>query len=294
MKWRHWGPLEKRHAAADLDSSERAQSLNFSFTCPRPATPEGYPHRSQWGQTNSEGGAKDESQCFFWFRRRGQWLLRIVLRGLGAGAEPLLGGMFGAFQPLLMGMMSSLMGMMRSGLMGQVLNPTQGGLALPANSMFGSRGGAPSFGDAARRFMGGGSASSTSENGSRKRSKGSAARASEVGAATGKLVSRAGGKMDASIAKNFDSMVAAAKKDGVSLQINSAHRSRAEQERLYAAYKNGTGNLAARPGTSNHEKGQAIDFKSTSGAYSWLAKNAQRFGFKNLPGEPWHYSPTGN
>lgn len=114
-----------------------------------------------------------------------------------------------------------------------------------------------------------------------------------VGAASGNLVSRQGRQIDQSIAGNFDAMVAAASRDGIRLEINSANRSRAQQERLYAAYRNGTGNLAARPGTSNHEKGQAIDFKGTTGAFNWLARNAERFGFKNLPGEPWHYSPTG-
>jgi len=111
--------------------------------------------------------------------------------------------------------------------------------------------------------------------------------------ASGKLVERQGEKLDASIAGNFDRMVAAAKQDGVDLKIGSGHRSRAEQEVLYQKYLNGTGNLAAKPGTSNHESGLAIDFENTPGAFDWLAKNAEKFGFKNLPGEPWHYSPNG-
>jgi hypothetical protein len=114
-----------------------------------------------------------------------------------------------------------------------------------------------------------------------------------IGGPTGQLTQRAGGRIDSSIAPNFDSMVSAARADGINLQIRSGHRSRAQQERLYAAYRNGTGNLAARPGTSNHERGQAIDFRRTPGAFDWLARNAERFGFRNLPGEPWHYSPTG-
>ena len=114
-----------------------------------------------------------------------------------------------------------------------------------------------------------------------------------IGGPTGQLTQRAGGRIDSSIAPNFDSMVSAARADGINLQIRSGHRSRGEQERLYAAYRNGTGNLAARPGTSNHERGQAIDFQRTPGAFDWLARNAERFGFRNLPGEPWHYSPTG-
>lgn len=111
--------------------------------------------------------------------------------------------------------------------------------------------------------------------------------------ASGQLAERQGEKLDSSIADNFDAMVAAAKKDGVDLQIESGWRSRQEQEVLYQKYLNGTGNLAAKPGTSNHESGQAIDFKNTPGAFEWLEANAARFGLKNLPGEPWHYSVNG-
>ncbi|HET6774882.1 MAG TPA: M15 family metallopeptidase [Acidimicrobiales bacterium] len=58
----------------------------------------------------------------------------------------------------------------------------------------------------------------------------------------------------------------------------------------------------ARPGTSLHEQGLAIDFSyvggSTigygSGAYEWLKANAANYGLYNLPGEPWHWSVDGN
>ena len=114
------------------------------------------------------------------------------------------------------------------------------------------------------------------------------------GQPTGNLVDLGGGKkVDASIAGNVQAMIQAARRDGVDLKINSAHRSRQQQEVLYQKYLNGTGNLAARPGTSNHESGLAIDFSNTRGAHAWLARNAGRFGLKNLPGEPWHYSTTG-
>jgi hypothetical protein len=116
----------------------------------------------------------------------------------------------------------------------------------------------------------------------------------KVGSPTGNLVDLGGGKkVDASIAGNVRAMIEAAKRDGVDLKITSAGRSRQEQEVLYQKYLNGTGNLAAKPGTSNHESGLAIDFTNTPGAHAWLAKNAGRFGLKNLPGEPWHYSTTG-
>ena len=58
----------------------------------------------------------------------------------------------------------------------------------------------------------------------------------------------------------------------------------------------------ARPGTSMHEQGLAIDFTSGGGstigwgsaAYDWLRDNASNYGLYNLPGEPWHWSVDGN
>lgn len=49
------------------------------------------------------------------------------------------------------------------------------------------------------------------------------------------------------------------KKLGKKIDIRSGHRSRQEQEVLYQKYLNGTGNLAAKPGQSNHESGRAAD-----------------------------------
>lgn len=57
----------------------------------------------------------------------------------------------------------------------------------------------------------------------------------------------------------------------------------------------------ARPGTSMHEQGLAIDFtyngslitgRSNPG-FRWLAANAGRFGLSNLPEEAWHWSTNG-
>ncbi len=57
----------------------------------------------------------------------------------------------------------------------------------------------------------------------------------------------------------------------------------------------------ARPGRSNHERGLAIDITSggstiksrNSAAFKWLQANASRYGLKNLPSEPWHWSING-
>ncbi len=57
----------------------------------------------------------------------------------------------------------------------------------------------------------------------------------------------------------------------------------------------------ARPGTSMHESGLAIDFVSngdlirsqSNPGFVWLSENASRFGLYNLPAEPWHWSTNG-
>ncbi len=56
----------------------------------------------------------------------------------------------------------------------------------------------------------------------------------------------------------------------------------------------------ARPGLSRHEVGRAVDFTEAgsiltreSAGFRWLQENAERFGFINLPSEPWHWSDTG-
>lgn len=58
----------------------------------------------------------------------------------------------------------------------------------------------------------------------------------------------------------------------------------------------------AIPGRSMHERGLAIDFTSSGAlitsrsnpAFVWMSNNAGRYGFYNLPSEPWHWSTTGN
>ena len=57
----------------------------------------------------------------------------------------------------------------------------------------------------------------------------------------------------------------------------------------------------ARPGQSMHEQGLAIDFTNngriltrSDPAFTWLRGNASRYGFYNLPSEPWHWSTNGN
>ena len=58
----------------------------------------------------------------------------------------------------------------------------------------------------------------------------------------------------------------------------------------------------ARPGTSMHEQGLAIDFTCGGGGtvsygdvcHNWLRANAGNYGLYQLPSEPWHWSVDGN
>lgn len=68
----------------------------------------------------------------------------------------------------------------------------------------------------------------------------------------------------------------------------------------YAIYEMPSGSCSpptARPGTSNHERGLAIDFDRCSSrgtaCYQWLAAHAAEFGLQNLPSESWHWSHDG-
>ena len=82
------------------------------------------------------------------------------------------------------------------------------------------------------------------------------------------------------------------KKLGQPISIQSGKRSFEEQTRLYNLYKAGRGNLAAKPGTSRHESGNAAD-ASIGGVNLASYKNAKAearklgLGFP-VAGEAWH------
>lgn len=92
-------------------------------------------------------------------------------------------------------------------------------------------------------------------------------------------------------ARAFRKMAAAAKKAGIQLVIRSGFRSHARQKELFRAWREGWGNRAARPGFSKHQSGRALDLDlDPDGTFSWLKKNARRFGFaRTVRGEPWHW-----
>jgi len=93
-------------------------------------------------------------------------------------------------------------------------------------------------------------------------------------------------------------MVEAARSDGITWSITDSYRTYDAQVRL--AQEKGLysqGGLAATPGTSNHGWGTALDLggganSSGSPQNNWLQQNAGRFGFRNIPREPWHWQYT--
>ena len=103
----------------------------------------------------------------------------------------------------------------------------------------------------------------------------------------------------------------AAKEAGIRLDISSTYRSYKYQERLYARNVAQMGQEAAdresaRPGTSQHQLGIAVDFGSVTDEYAdtlggkWLSNNAAKYGwslsfpngYEDVTGyryECWHY-----
>jgi hypothetical protein len=105
-----------------------------------------------------------------------------------------------------------------------------------------------------------------------------------------------GGKPTAvATAHAFLKWQAAADRAGVSLSINSGFRTMDQQRYLYNCYQTkrcNNGNLAARPGYSNHQNGDALDLATSS--WSWVQRTAAQYGFRaTVPGERWHYEYRG-
>lgn len=115
-----------------------------------------------------------------------------------------------------------------------------------------------------------------------------------------------------SIAGRVGDLLAAATADGINLggwgyrdsirqiELRQAHCGTTEYD-IWERPAFSCNPPTARPGQSLHERGLAIDFTYNGGSmtsqsnpgFQWLASNAHRWGFVNLPSEPWHWSTTG-
>jgi len=103
-----------------------------------------------------------------------------------------------------------------------------------------------------------------------------------------------GHKLESSAAAAYQRMVEAARADGVIWGITDSYRTYAAQ--VDVARRKGLysqGGLAARPGTSNHGWGRAVDLKLDAKSSRWLQQNAGMYGFRTIAREPWHWEYTG-
>lgn len=75
---------------------------------------------------------------------------------------------------------------------------------------------------------------------------------------------------------------------------NSSYRTYAAQQYYWNLYVSGRGNLAARPGTSNHGWGRAVDL-AAPWMRSWIDNNGARYGWRKVeaPSEWWHVNYVG-
>lgn len=131
-------------------------------------------------------------------------------------------------------------------------------------------------------------------------------------ASADEIVSVRGLQVNASVAADVEALFAAAEADGLNFG-GGGWRSAESQIRLrrqncgsseYEIYQVSPDRCrppTARPGSSMHESGQAIDFtfngrlirRRDNEGFRWLAANAADYGFSNLPSEPWHWSVNG-
>lgn len=128
-------------------------------------------------------------------------------------------------------------------------------------------------------------------------------------------------KMRSDAAKALESMYEDAKKEGLTLVVNSAYRSYEDQQKIYDEYfriydEVTAARLVAVPGTSEHQLGLSVDLTSQSVVdgqfgvfgstpeYQWVIKNAYHYGFilrypsdkieiTGITNEPWHYRYVG-
>lgn len=129
-------------------------------------------------------------------------------------------------------------------------------------------------------------------------------------------------RIDSRIYDDYKAMIAAMKADGLTPYINSAFRTNSYQKSLYTnkvnqyisyGYSRSQAEVlaaqwVAKPGTSEHELGLAIDFNmyrsDSKKVHTWLENNAYKYGFiyryqadkteiTGINPEPWHYRYVG-
>ena len=125
-------------------------------------------------------------------------------------------------------------------------------------------------------------------------------------------------KLNKEAYEHFEQMWNDAKKEGLDFGVYSGYRSYNTQTTLYNRYVSNDGQAladtySARPGSSEHQTGLAVDLKSrtkntdyfeTTAEFDWLQENSYKYGFilryelgqEYITGyqyEPWHYRYCG-
>ncbi|MEX2290516.1 MAG: M15 family metallopeptidase [Mycobacteriales bacterium] len=104
-----------------------------------------------------------------------------------------------------------------------------------------------------------------------------------------------GHRLAAPAAAAFAELEAAARASGVSIRVSDSYRSYDEQvdmARRKGLYSEG--GLAAKPGSSQHGWGLAVDLSLDARAQAWMREHGGRYGFvEDVPREPWHWTFRG-
>lgn len=114
------------------------------------------------------------------------------------------------------------------------------------------------------------------------------------GGGGGKALTSSDKQMLANTVPQVKNAVEVARENGWTGSITSGFRTYAQQAALYQRYLNG-GPLAAKPGTSSHERGQAVDVTSYGAFGGIMAHTTPAARLYNRLGgaDPVHYSVTG-
>jgi hypothetical protein len=127
----------------------------------------------------------------------------------------------------------------------------------------------------------------------------------------GKVGAKGHAIVNSRVSGPMQAMVRDMKAAGVSVRAFSTYRSMERQQALCAkdsGCPRGDYRLQARPGTSNHQMGVAIDFtmpqtkdagascaapasNPNNAVWKWLSAHAGNYGFKQYAAESWHWEP---
>jgi zinc D-Ala-D-Ala carboxypeptidase len=169
---------------------------------------------------------------------------------------------------------------------------------------------------AAKREAAAKAARATSSSSSSSSSSRPSAPATQIVNSAPGLVTVGGITVASSLGPNLKALLDAARADGIVL---GGHGYRSTESQIRLRQVNGCPDVwnspasacrvpTAKPGSSEHEKGLAVDFTyngqticfpnpgsrcSGNPGFNWLKANAHKYGLRNLATEAWHWSTTG-